>query len=66
MAIINIVKSKLKVGLSPFKQNFLYLLQWKPSKNDEKCFLFHLFVLKIVKFLSWLIGYVEKTAWVER
>ena len=27
MAIINIVKAKLKVGLSPFKQNFLYLLQ---------------------------------------
>ena len=31
-----------KVGLSSFKQNSFYLLRWKPIKNDEKCFLFHL------------------------
>ena len=24
------------------------------------------FVLKIFKFLSWLFGHVEKTAWLER
>ena len=31
-----------KVGLSSSKQNSFYLPQWKPIKNDEKCFLFHL------------------------
>ena len=32
----------LKLGLSPSKKISFYLLQWKPFKNDEKCFLFHL------------------------
>ena len=32
----------LKVGLSPSKKDSCYLLGWKPSKNDEKYFLFHL------------------------
>ena len=32
----------IKVNLSPSRKNLLYLLQWKPLKNDEKCFLFHL------------------------
>ena len=31
-----------KVGLSTFKKKMFYLLQWKPFKNDKKCFLFHL------------------------
>ena len=31
---------RLKVVLSPSKQRSLFL-QWKPFKNDEKCFLFH-------------------------
>ena len=38
-------------------------------KNDEKCFLSYLknfFRSKIFKFLSWLFGHVEKTAWLER
>ena len=30
----------IKVGLSPSKKNLFYLLQWKPFKNGEKCFLF--------------------------
>ena len=30
-----------KVGLSSSKKISFYLLQWKPFKNDEKCFLFH-------------------------
>ena len=30
-----------KVGFSPSKK-MCYLLHWKPFKNDEKCFLFHL------------------------
>ena len=44
----------LKVGLSPSKKTSIYLLQWKPFKNDEKCFLIlkALFVLKIFKVLS--------------
>ena len=33
---------KFKVGLPPSKKIHLYLLQLKPFKNDEKCFLFHL------------------------
>ena len=35
----------------------------KPYKNDEKYVLFHhkaLFVLKIIIFLSWIFGHVEK------
>ena len=31
----------LKVGLPPLKNNY-FLLQWKPFRNNEKCFLFHL------------------------
>ena len=31
-----------KVGLSPSRQNYFYLLQWKHFKNKEKWFLFHL------------------------
>ena len=39
-----------------FQKKLFYLLQWKPFKNDEKCVLFKLkalFVLKIFKFLSY-------------
>ena len=32
----------IKVGLSPSKKNLFYLLQSRPFKNDEKCFLFRL------------------------
>ena len=32
----------LKVELSPTKNKLFYFLQWKPVKNSEKCFLFHL------------------------
>ena len=34
--------SRIKVGFSPSKKNYFYFLQWKPFKNDEKYFLFHL------------------------
>ena len=37
-----ITKNLLKVGLSPSEKVSFYLLQQKPFKNDEKCFLFHL------------------------
>ena len=55
----------IKVGLSPCRKNLLDLFEWKPFKY-EKCFLLHhkgLFVLKILNFLSWLFGHLEKTAW---
>ena len=32
---------KFKLG-SHLPKKFFYLLQWKPFKNDENCFLFHL------------------------
>ena len=46
-----------KDGLSPSKQNYVYLLQWKPFKNNENCFLFHLkssFRSQNIFFWSWL------------
>ena len=58
---------KLTVGLSPCK-NMCYLLDLKPFKNDDIALYFilkALFVLKIIKFLSQLFGYVGKTAWLE-
>ena len=44
------------------KKKMRYLLQWKPFKNDEKCFLFHLksSFRSQDKFLSWLFGHAEK------
>ena len=38
----DIEHGRLKVRLSSSKQVSFYLLQWKPFKSDEKCFLFHL------------------------
>ena len=57
-----------KVGLSASKKN-VYLLDWKPFKNDEKYFLINLkavFGLKIFKFLSQLFGHAGKAAWLKR
>ena len=31
-----------KIWILPSKKKLFHLLQWKPCKNDEKCFLFHL------------------------
>ena len=58
-------KNIIKVGLSPFKKVFFYLLQWKPFKNNEKGFLFYLkssFRPQDIKFLSWHFGHVEEEA----
>ena len=52
-----------------FQKNLFYLLQWKPFKSYEKCFLFHLessFFPKISKFFYWLFGHAEKATWLER
>ena len=51
---------------SHFQKKLCYLLDWKPVKNDEKCFLFHLkssFVLHT--YLSFCHDFlvVGKTAW---
>ena len=61
--ILQSIFQRFKVGLSPSKKNLLCLLQCKPLKNDENAFYFILkviFVLKIFKFLSCLLGHVEK------
>ena len=59
----------LKVGLSPSKKNCVICFIESPLKKMKNAFYFilkALFVLKIFKFLSWLFGYVGKTAWFER
>ena len=37
-----ITQDIIKVGLSPSKKILCYLLDWKPLRSYEKCFLFHL------------------------
>ena len=58
-----------EVGLSPSNNFFLFASMIALQKWWKVLFYFilkALFVLKIFKFLSWLFGYVEKTAWLER
>ena len=59
----------IKVGLSPSKKfGIIYLIE-SPLKEIKNAFYFiltALFVLKIFKFLSRLLGHVEKTASLER
>ena len=54
----------IKVGLSPSeKKNEI------PLQVMENAFYFilkALFILKVLKLLSWLYGHWEKTAWLER
>ena len=60
-------KAGLKVG--PFKKKNFICFNDSPSKMMKNVFYFilkALFVLKIFKFLYWLFGHVEKTAWLER
>ena len=48
---------------------FIICFNDSPSKMMKSAFYFilkALFVLKIFKFLSWLFGHVEKTAWLKR
>ena len=62
------LETKLKVGLSPSKKKFFYLLQWKPFKNDEKPVLFILEALHISRYLKFCseLSVMSKTAWLER
>ena len=58
----NIVKDALE-GLRQI------LTAQSPLKMMKNAFYFTLkshFVLKIFKYLSWVFGHVEKTAWLER
>ena len=59
----------IKVGLSPSKKNCVICFiesHLRMMKNAFNFILNALFVLKIFKFLSWLLGHVEKTVWLER
>ena len=59
----------LRSGLSPSKKICFICLNessLKIKKNALYFILKDLFVLKIFKFLSWLFGRIEKTAWFER
>ena len=61
--------SELKVGLSPSKKKFFICFNDNPSEMVKNAFDFilkALFVLKIYKLLSWLFGYIEKAAWLEK
>ena len=58
----------LKSGSQIPKKRVIYFIE-SPLKMLKNAFYFTLkalFVLKIFKFLSWLFGHVEKTAWLER
>ena len=59
-------KWMFKVGLSPSEKIcFIYFIKspLKVMKNACYFILKDIFILKIFKFLSWLSGSVEKTAW---
>ena len=54
---------------SHLQKFFFICFNDSPSKMMKNAFYFilkALFVLKIFKFLSWVFGHVEKTAWLER
>ena len=58
-----------KVGLSPSKKICVICFiesSFKRIKNAFNLILKALSLFKIFKFLSWLFGDVEKTAWLER
>ena len=60
----------VKVGLSPSPQKIILFSSMialqKMMKNAFYFILKDLFVLKIIKFLSWLFVHVEKTTWLKR
>ena len=56
-----------KVGLSPSKKMYVISFIESPLKMMKTAFFYFilkaLFVVNIFKFLSWLFGHAEKTAW---
>ena len=56
-------------GLSDSKTNCFNWFNKSPLKMMKNAFCFFLkalFFLKMLGFLSWLFGWVEKTSWLER
>ena len=54
---------------SHLAKKLCYLLDWKPFKNDEKCFLFHLessFCSQDIYVFVTTFGLLGKMAWLER
>ena len=61
--------SLFKVGLLLSIKTYFICFKESPLKMMKNAFYFILksiFILKILKFLSWLFGNVDKTAWLER
>ena len=60
----------LKSASHLLKKFFFLFASMIALQNDEKCFLFllfiSLFIVKIFKLLPWLFGQVERTVWLER
>ena len=59
----------INVGLPLFKIFFFVSVTESSLKMIKNAFYFilkALFILKISKYLSWLFGHIEKTAWLER
>ena len=59
----------IKVRPSTSKKFCIICFHWKPFKNDEKCFLFHLessFPSQDTSVLSWLFVNVGQTTWLKR
>ena len=60
--------TSFRVGLSPFQKICIICLIESSLNMMKNAFYFilkALFVLQIFKFLSWIFGHVEKTAWLE-
>ena len=70
LIFISIEDLEFKVGLSPSKKNLCYLLDWKPFKSDEKCFLFFLnplsdmFSIPSWYLFFWVILTVPSEVWI--
>ena len=65
---LDICRCAFEVGFFPFRKKCICFndSSLKMMKNAFYFILKALSVLKIFKFLSWLFGHLEKTAWLER
>ena len=65
----NVVLKDFKVELLTFQTNWFIYSNESPLKITKNAFYFFLktlFDIQIFRFLSWLLGHVVKTAWLER
>ena len=59
--VSQIVQIRSAFILKVHSQVWYNFCDWKPFKNDEKCFLFHRKIyFRSQDILSWLLGHVEK------